>query len=260
MFSHLWAAAPSLSRSPLAGSVVGAAVSTGGGWGLRGKGGAGGSSCLGRGPHIASMPRGLSRSTSRESRCIAGPGASSPPFRVLVSTEAEAGDSLNDLPKVMAQILGTGGVSLGDPTRQPAPGSRRAALGQGRSPCGAARGTWGGAEGQRGSRELDVREAANPGPGLPREASFPFPLGEGSKQPQPRPSTEPPPTSGSCGLLPLWLMLLGRAAAYLVGFWAPLLSKQRGGRPGGGAWRGVKGNRPLAPFSARSLSLVRSSH
>lgn len=188
MFSHLWAAAPSPSRSPLAGSVVGAAVSTGGGWGLRGKGGAGGSSCLGRGPHIASMPRGgPSRSTSRESRCSAGPGASSPPFRVLVSTEA--GNSQNDLPKVMAQILGTGGVSLGTQPGSLLQGPDEQRLVKEEAPAGL-RGARG--EGWRGSRELDVREAANPGPGLPREASFPFPLGEGSKQPQPRPSTEPP--------------------------------------------------------------------
>lgn len=189
MFSHLWASAPSPSRSPLAGSVVGAAVSTGGGRGLQGKGGAGGSPCLGRGPHIASMPRGggPSRSTSRESRCIAGPGASSPPFRVLVSTEA--GDSQDDLPKVMAQILGTGGVGLGAQRAACSRVRTSSAWSRKKTPEGL-RGARG--EGRRGSRELDVREAANPGPGLPREASFPFPLGEGSQRPQPRPSTEPP--------------------------------------------------------------------
>lgn len=255
MFSHLWASAPSPSRSPLAGSVVGAAVSTGGRRGLRGKGGAGGSSCLGRGPHIASMPRaGPSRSTSRESRCIAGPGASSPPFRVLVFTEA--GDSQNDLPKVMAQILGTGGVSLGTQPGSLLQGPDEQRLVKEEAPAGL-RGARG--EGRRGSRELDVREAANPGPGLPREASFSFPLGEGSKRPQPRPSTEPRHKQQLQPLAPV-AHASGKGSCIPCGVWVPLLSKPRGGRSGGGAWRGVKGNRPLAPFSARSLRLVRSSH
>lgn len=114
-------------------------------------------------------------------------------------------------------------------------------------------------EGRRGSRELDVREAANPGPGLPREASFPFPLGEGSKRPPPGPSTEPPRKRQLRPLAPV-AHASGKGSCIPCGVWAPLLSKLRGGRPGSGAWRGVKGNRPLAPFSARSLSLVRSSH
>lgn len=181
--------------------------------GLRGRGGAGGSSCLGGGPHIASRPRGgPSRSTSRESRCIAGPGASSPPFRALVSTEAWRLRMI--CPKYGTNPWHRLGQP-GGPNQAVCSRVRRAALGEGRGPCGLRAG----GEGRRGSRELDVREAAHPGPGLPGEASFPFPPGEGSKRPQPRPSMEPP-RSGSCGLLPPGLMLLGRAAAQLVGFWA----------------------------------------
>lgn len=230
------------------------------GMGLQGKGRAGGSSCLGGGPHIASMPRGgPSRSTSPESRCIAGPGASSPPFRVLVSMAA--GDSQNDLPKVMAQILGMGGVSLGGPTRQPAPGSRRQRLVE---------------EEARGLRQV-VRSGGLPGAAHeegsasrawpPREASFPVPPGGGSKRPQPGPSMEPPEAAAAASCLRGSCFWEGQLHS-LWGLGPP--SSQSWEEAGlGGAWRGGKGNRPSAPFRApqpkqgwppAGPSLVRSSH
>lgn len=124
MILHFWGAAP----SHLAGSVLGARCEDGGG--LLGEGGRadvsrtearGGLLLPGKRSPGAAMPRGGSPGlTSWEAGCMAGLGRQARP-RVPVSTEVtEAGNSWNDLPKVMAQILGTGGIGRA-PTRQPPP-------------------------------------------------------------------------------------------------------------------------------------------
>lgn len=160
-----------------------------------------------------------------------------------------SGDSWNDLPKVTAQILGTGGISPGTPNLAASsrvPGA--AALGDGRTPSSGLHGAH--REGLGGPQGAGCGEGANQGPWPPLRSFFLLPFRTGQE------ATASPwhrtQENGSCGLSPPWLTLSGRAAAHLVGSQAPLLTKLwrrpaaewLGGRPGAGAWREEREGEP----------------
>lgn len=223
----------------------------------------------------ASMRRGGSSwPSSGNTGCTVGVGASGPPFRALVSTEdRKAGYPRKDLPTVMAQTLGTGGISPGPPARQPSPGAHEPQClvtgGGSLSGLCACRGA-----GLGVGKGSEPRASASPGSFLP----LPF-LG-GTRRQQPRPPAWDPQGKGGRGLCSLgscsqegWPHPRGATGP------APPTAGRRpaeGCPPGGGPGLGLgqkteKGNRPLALFSASSLTkddppppgplgLARSSH
>lgn len=186
-----------------------------------------------------------------------------------------SGDSRNDLPKVTAQILGTGGISPG--THHQAASSR----------VPGSSSVWSGKEAPlRGCMGHVVRGWVDvERGGQPRALASPGKLlspslwERAAGGPQPR-SLAQNPRKRELRPSPPWLMLSAWAAAQLVGFLAPLLTKLRRrpaggqpatGRPGEGfREKREKGNRPLALFSVNSLTrgdplqgppgLVHSSH
>lgn len=126
------------------------------------------------------------------------------------------------MPKVTAQILGTGGISPGTPNLAASsrvPGA--AALGQVRTPSSGLHGAH--REGLGGPQVAGCGEGANQGPWPPLRSFFLLPFGTGQE------ATAGPwhrtQENGSCGLSPPWLTLSGWAAAHLVGSQAPLLTK-----------------------------------
>lgn len=178
-----------------------------------------------------------------------------------------SGDSRNDLPKVTAQILGTGGISPGTPN--PAASSRvpgAAALGQGRMPSSGLHGAH--REGLGGPQGAGCGQGASQGPWPPREASFSFPL-DWAGGPQPAPGVEPKTMVAAAsrflgsrfqdGQLHTWWGLRLHSSQSDGG--GQQKGKWLGGRPGGGGLgeKREKGNRPLALFSVNSLTRVAPS-